>query len=378
MTPCTLQHGVMPSTQERLRGLRHPLNLAGLFTWGAVAFSLHYGPSDQQALRWGLALLFLFAFFGEDWVPRRSLAHGLLIVVQAASALCLIWLSPRMGVSPVLLVMLVASMVTTWPTRWVVPVALLLNIAMYLILRSKGNDFAWMMVLIYAGFQMFAGVTVQASRNAEESRDRLARVNADLLATRSLLADASRDAERMRVARELHDVLGHKLTAMRINLRTLASEPAASDRLKLCDQLSAELLDDVRGVVQTLRDAEGLDIATSLQALAAPFPATRMDLRIAPDVRINNPALAETVLRVVQEALTNSARHSDASTLQVDVARHDESLHVTIEDDGQLRGELREGNGLTGMRERIEERGGTLALLRGARGALRIEAVLPT
>ena len=367
----------MSNAQNRLRNMLSPLNLAGLFTWAALAFTLQYGPSDQLALRWALALVFLFAFFGEDWVPRRSPAHVLLVAVQAASALSLIWLSPTMGVSPVLLVMLVASMATCWPTRWIVPAALLLNLAMYLILRSKGHDYAWMTVLIYTGFEMFAGVTVLASRNAEEARDRLAHVNADLLATRSLLADASRDAERMRVARELHDVLGHKLTAMRINLRSLAGEPGASDRLKLCEQLSGELLDDVRGVVQTFRDADGLDIATSLQALAAPFPTTRLDLRITEDVRITNPALAETVLRIVQEALTNTARHSAAKVLHVDIAMDASDLRLTIEDDGKLRGELREGNGLTGMRERIEERGGSLALLRNDSGALRIEAVLP-
>ena len=368
----------MSNVQARLRSLFTPLNLAGLFTWAAVAFTLRYGPSDQLALRWALALTFLFAFFGEEWVARRSSAHIVLVAVQAASALGLIWLSPNMGVSPVLLVMLIASMTTSWPTRSVVVVALMLNLAMYLVLRSKGNDYAWMMVLIYTGFEMFAGITVQASRTAEEARDRLSRVNADLLATRSLLADASRDAERMRVARELHDVLGHKLTAMRINLRSLAGEPGASDRLKLCEQLSAELLDDVRGVVQTLRDADGLDIATSLQALAAPFPATRLDLHIAPDVHIANPSVAETVLRVVQEALTNTARHSDGGLLRVDITMTEANLHIALEDNGVLRGELREGNGLTGMRERIEERGGTLALLRNAHGALRIEAALPT
>lgn len=368
----------MSNVQARLRSLFNPLNLAGLFTWAAVAFTLRYGPSDQLALRWALALTFLFAFFGEEWVARRSAAHIVLVAVQAASALGLIWLSPNMGVSPVLLVMLIASMTTSWPTRSVVVVALMLNLAMYLVLRSKGNDYAWMMVLIYTGFEMFAGVTVQASRTAEEARDRLSRVNADLLATRSLLADASRDAERMRVARELHDVLGHKLTAMRINLRSLAGEPGASDRLKLCEQLSAELLDDVRGVVQTLRDADGLDIATSLQALAAPFPATRLDLHIAPDVHIANPSVAETVLRVVQEALTNTARHSDGGLLLVDITMTEANLHIALEDNGVLRGELREGNGLTGMRERIEERGGTLDLLRNAHGALRIEAALPT
>lgn len=367
----------MPPIRERLRNLLNPLNLAGLFTWGAVAFTLQYGPPEQLWLRWAMALLFLFAFFGEDWVPRRSAAHLLLVAVQAATALGLIWLTPRMGVAPVLLVMLIASLVTCWPMRWVVVVALVLNLAMYLLLRSKGFDAAGIMVLIYAGFQMFAGITVQASRNAEEARDRLARVNADLLATRSLLADASRAAERMRVARELHDVLGHKLTAMRINLRSLAGEPDASDRLKLCEHLSAELLDDVRGVVRAMRDGDGLDIATSLQALAAPFPATRLDLHIAPGLRIIDPALAETVLRIVQESLTNTARHSAGRVLHVDITAQPAGLRLVIEDDGRLRGELREGNGLTGMRERIEERGGTLTLARGAQGALHIDAWVP-
>lgn len=367
----------MASLQEHLRGLLRPLNLAGLFTWAAVAFTLQYGPPEQLGLRWAMALLFLFAFFGDDWFPRNSPWRLVLLVLQAASALGLIWLSSSAGVAPVLLVMLIAGLATHWPIRRVLVVAVLLNLAMYFILRAKGNDYALMMVLIYAGFQMFAVITVQASRNAEEARDRLVRVNADLLATRSLLADASRDAERMRVARELHDVLGHKLTAMRINLRTLADAPDASDRLKLCEQLSAELLVDVRGVVQTLRDADGLDIATSLQALAAPFPTTRLALHIAPDVRITDTALAETVLRIVQEALTNTARHGAATILHVDITMATHHLRLILEDDGKLNGALREGNGLTGMRERVEDRGGTLALSRGERGALRIDAMLP-
>ena len=367
----------MSSIKGHLRNLLSPLNLAGLFTWGAVAFTLQYGPPEQLGLRWALALAFLFSFFGEDGVARNSPLRILLVTVQAVSALWLVWLSSDAGVTPVLIVMLVASLSTCWPTRWVVPVALLLNLAMYLILRAKGHDYAVMVVLIYAGFEMFAGVTVHASRSAEEARDRLARVNADLLATRSLLADASRDAERMRLARELHDVLGHKLTAMRIHLRAMAGEPDASDSLKLCEQLSAELLDDVRGVVHAMRDADGLDIATSLQALASPLPATRLELNIAPEVHITDPVLAETLLRVVQEALTNTARHGAASRLKVDVATQGDDLRLTIEDDGRLRGELREGNGLTGMRERVEERGGTLLFSRGAQGALRIEAVLP-
>lgn len=363
--------------RKRLPWQIKPIDLAGLFTWLAVAFTLQYGPADQLALRWALAVLFLLCFFAEDWWPLPAAGRTALVLAQALCALALVGLQPRSGVSPVLLVMLVASLAATWPMRQVIAMALLLNLAMYALLRANGHEFAGMMTLIYAGFQMFAGTTVQASRHAEQARDQLAYVNADLLATRSLLADASRDAERMRVARELHDVLGHKLTALRINLRSLADAADAPDRLKLCEQLSAQLLDDVRGVVHAMRDADGLDIANSLHALAAPFPALRFVLRISPQVNIRHPALADTVLRVVQEALTNAARHGGARTLQVEMTMHEDTLHLHIEDDGQLHGELREGHGLTGMRERVEERCGTLAFSRSAKGGLRINAMLP-
>lgn len=372
--PKRTQHVRMKPRRE---ALLHPMNLAGLFTWGAVALTLNIGPAEQLWQRWGVALLFLVAMMAEHWTRPRSLPLAMLLLVQAVCALVLIWLTPRMGVSPVLLVMLVASIASGWPPRVVIPVALVLNIAMYLILRANGNEYALMIVMIYAAFETFAALTSHYARTAEQARDRLASVNADLLATRALLAESSRDAERLRVARELHDVAGHKLTALRLNLRALGAQEGASPQLKLAEQLSAELLGDIRGVVHALRDVDGLDIATALHALAAPFPQPRLELKMDDDVRITDPALADTVLRVVQEALTNSARHAEAKTLRVRLSRNGDALQVHVEDDGRLHGSLREGNGLTGMRERIEERGGRIAFARTGSGALRIDAELP-
>src|SRR5690606_597714 len=157
------------------------------------------------------------------------------------------------------------------------------------------------------------------ARSAERARDRLALVNADLLATRALLADSARDAERLRVARELHDVAGHKLTALTLNLRALAAEPglAGHQGLDVARQLAGELMGDLRQVVQQLREDRGLDLATALHALAAPLPRPALRLDIADDVRIGDPQVAEALLRMVQEALTNSARHGQARHLDV-------------------------------------------------------------
>ena len=214
---------------------------------------------------------------------------------------------------------------------------------------------------------------------AERSRDQLALVNADLLATRALLADSARDAERVRVARELHDVAGHKLTAMKLNLRALAADPVLGQQSEvvIAQQLSSELLDDIRNVVQALRDTRGLDMHTALRALAAPMPRPLLKLDIDEQVRVSDPLVAETILRIVQEAMTNAARHSDASTLSVALHHQGDELLLDIHDDGRLRGSLREGNGLAGMRERVIAADGKLQLGQTAHGGLRLQVSLP-
>ena len=129
--------------------------------------------------------------------------------------------------------------------------------------------------------------------------------------------------------------------------------------------------------MHSLRDSGGLDLATALRALAAPLPKPRLALHIADDVRITDPALADTVLRIVQEALTNSARHAGAGEVTVTLARRAAQLELAIEDDGRLRGPLREGHGLAGMRERLAAHGGALSVSKGKAGALRIVATVP-
>lgn len=368
------QHAHMEiGSQSRWRGLLHPLNLAGLLTWCAVAFTLSYGDAALQPWRWGCAVLFLAAFLGATALPQASWQRAVLVLVEAVAALALVRLAHYSGVAPALLVMLAAQVAATWPLRIALLAVAALDLGMYAVLRGV-NEHAGVVVVIFAGFQAFAMLTTHYARSAEQARDRLALVNADLLATRALLAESSRDAERLRLSRDLHDVAGHKLTALRLQLRALAGQPGAPAGLALCEQLSAELLGDIRAVVQSLRDSGELDIATALHALAAPLPRPRLQLQLDDDVHVRDTAVAEALLRCVQEALTNSARHGDAQVLHVALRRQDGRLLLDMQDDGRLRGELREGNGLTGMRERVAEHGGRLHLQRGASGALRIQA----
>lgn len=366
----------MPSP---LRALLQPMNLPAVLTWLAVGLSLPLDRSAQLPGAWLAMAGFLLGFFGDEWFAAARARRGAWFALQTVSALGVCALAPRGGAAPALLVILVAQLAMVYPLRRVYLLAALIDAALYLILLRAGHPVPGIVVLAFAGFQGFAMLIAHYAASAEQARDRLALVNADLLATRALLADSARDAERLRMARELHDVAGHKLTAMMLNLRALAAEPELAGRreVQLAQQLAGELLGDIRSVVQALRDARGLDLGTALRALAAPLPRPALLLELDERLHLTDPALAETLLRVVQEALTNAARHADAAHVFVALRRDGAALELRIDDDGRARAPLREGNGLSGMRERVAAAGGDLEFSLSPEGAMRIHARFP-
>lgn len=371
----------MPGMTSLLRQtLLQPMNLPAVLTWLAVALSLRFNEDKGSPLLWTAMVVFAICFLAHDaFKARKAHWRALLFALETAGALTVCLFASRGGAAPALLVILIAQLAMVYPPRVLIALAIAINLALYLILLKAGSPAPVVITLIFAGFQSFSALIAHYALSAEQARDRLALVNADLLATRALLADSARDAERLRMARELHDVAGHKLTAMMLNLRVLAAEDDFAQRREvlLAQQLAGELLGDIRGVVQALRDTRGLDLATALRALAAPIPKPTLQLEIADDVQVTDPALAETLLRVVQEALTNSARHAEAERVTVRIDRDASALHLRIEDDGRVRGALCEGNGLSGLRERIAEAGGRADIEVGPRGGLRIDASFP-
>lgn len=366
----------------RLKSMLQPLNIAAIITVAAIGATLAALPPAHWPLAYGLLLAFGLLMLLADLLPAapRWTQHAAL-VAMGAIALVLLWQFPRAGSLPILSVIWAAMIASHWPPRAFVAALLATNLVAWWILHDAGFRSPLMSVVLFACFQLFAVLTVHYARSAEASRDALALVNADLLATRALLADATRDAERLRMARELHDVAGHNLTALTLNLRALAADPALAPReeLRTAQAAAARLMGDIRGVVHALRDARGLDIATALQALAAPLPRPRLQLAIADDVRIEDAVMAEALLRTVQEALTNAARHGSADTLHVQLRHQAGALQLAIHDDARAArnsAPLHEGHGLTGMRERIAALGGHINIARSG-GGLRIDATLP-
>lgn len=371
----------------RLRRLVQPLNFAAFLAWGGVVASF---VGENRAIAPGsgpivaaLLVAFIVAFVWPDLATddgeSRVQPQRVSIALQCLFTLGICWFA-RTTTAPVLLVVVLSEFAMVVSQRALVAIAIGINLALYLILK-----FVWsaakpeLIVLIYSGFQCFAAITAWYARRAETAAAELRSVNAHLLATRSLLEESARDQERLRLSRELHDVVGHKLTALKLNLALLERD-AEVDRGKTlitASQLAGELLGDVRGVVAQLRQHEGMDLRHAIDALVAPLPRPRIVLDLADDARAADVAQAETVVRVAQEALTNIVRHAGASKASLRLARDGAALVLAITDDGVGSACLTPGNGLVGMRERVEARGGALTVESGAGRGTRVTARIP-
>ena len=373
----------------RLRPLLEPMNLAAYIAWLAIGSELWTQPISGTGLLAAPGLrplvLALHAAFLALFVLRQLLCRSEASALATVFAQLLVGLAicvlARYGSTPVLLIVALAQLAAMLPPLRVALVFVAVNVAMYCTYRWLWQSSTPVMgTLIYASFQLFAIMTSLYAATAQRAHDALAMVNAELLATRALLEQGVRDSERLRLSRELHDVAGHGLTALKLNLRALQRQPAlAGDaQLALCARLADDLLGDIRGLVQQMRLHDGVELQELIARLAAPFPRPRLHLAIDAALRVPTLEQADAVVRTVQEALTNAARHGGADNLWLAVHRAGDQLQLEFRDDGRgPGGELRFGNGLTGMRERLEAAGGGLRAARGDDGSVQLSAWLP-
>jgi len=178
-----------------------------------------------------------------------------------------------------------------------------------------------------------------------------------------LLTDSAVNDERLRISRDLHDALGHHLTALSLQLevaKKLAEDKALS-HVEQAQAISKLLLADVRQVVADVRSLPNVDIRASLNQLAQSAKAT-VNLEIADNLHIANSRIAETLFRLVQEIVTNSNRHSKTGRLNIRLFENDNAWLLQANDDGKTALNIVPGAGINGMRERVQDMGGTFTL----------------
>ncbi|MFE5245062.1 MULTISPECIES: sensor histidine kinase [unclassified Streptomyces] len=243
-------------------------------------------------------------------------------------------------------------------------------------------------VLLLLGWFLCAGVTGLIDKNWQAYLRQTEQRALDAERTREETALRRAGEERLRIARELHDSLTHSISIVKLQAgvavhlarkRGTEVEPA----LLAIQEASGEAMRELRSTLEVLR-TDVMDPCTGLDRIdeladRARAAGIALAVAVVGDQRPLPASVGGAAYRIVQEALTNVARHADRAGTAVRLTYTDTALTVAVEDEGPcLPGDrIVPGTGLTGMRERVTALGGTLETVPRARGGFSVRAELP-
>jgi len=308
----------------------------------------HFSP-----LKWFFTILgtiaFLLLYFGMFWVSnRRALLHVLGMVVLG------VLYTPYNGGADTFFIFAAAVAPFIVDTE-ADALKILFAIEVVVLLTWRVfHQSPWFLVF---GGGLATVISVSNIHFAQRLRS-----NRRLLRAQEEIEHLAKVAERERIARDLHDVLGHTLSVIALKSelasKLLDRDPQrAGNEIREVEQISRQALSDVRDAIRGYR-AKGL--AAELSQAKTTLETAGVVVQCDAAGSLQLPAVQESVLALaVREAVTNVVRHAHASTCRVRLEQQNGSCRLEIQDDGRGSSGL-EGNGLRGMRERVEMLGGTL------------------
>ncbi|MFC0529528.1 sensor histidine kinase [Phytohabitans kaempferiae] len=365
----------------RRLGTEEWAGLAMLVVAIAVAGPALFGVVDTVIPHaWWIVLFVLFvaALFTTvaTAAGSRQLSYGAFAVAVVASWVVLLSAS-GMGLLSVLLVLTAAVSVYVVP----LPVGLVtigLNtvvIAIGLVVTGQGKADVTITTGFYLLIQLATLLSSVTLIREQRMRRELAEAHVELQAASVLLSESTRTAERLRISRELHDLIGHQLTVLTLELETARHLEGAASRthVERANLVARELLGGVRATVGQMR-TETPDLEQALRRTAGDLPGLDVSIDVSPTVRVDEEKNAAFV-RATQEIVTNTIRHAGARELWISVTADAQGTVLEARDDGRGAREPVLGNGLRGLRERFQALGGDLAIDGG--NGFRVTARVP-
>ncbi len=322
----------------------------------------------------GLVLLVALWIFREKYHNRLPS-----IAVEGAIILALAFNHP----AAFILCGVLAFDLATRGQYWLVP--LLLPGGIYFL---KGQYLVFYIVLLalcaLCGY--LRHILEQRELSFQEVYDAQRRNRYSLEAAKVRLLNSAREAahlaeikERNRIAREIHDSLGHSLAGILLQLQA-AVKTLDRDEKKAREMLTtsvaglAESVNLLRDTVHNIRPQEQLGLE-HFQGIIQSFHFCPVDFQHTGDLSSLSASHIQILSAILKEALTNASRHSQATQVDVNLEVRDKIIRLYIKDNGVGCGRVQEGMGISGMRERVRNAGGTISL--GTDNGFRIVAVLP-
>jgi len=371
------------------------LRYAGLFTWAVVgiplALNTWYFPADQGGNpppNMYYSMVAYLVFGGAYWMVTHELGvrrpRWFDIVLLAALTVAAIAVSQLTGTGLGGILLMIVAGVIPWlmPLPAGVPWLIVQHVALVpVFVRGQGFTLveAVLQAALYIGYSSFTFITGLVAKQQAQAREEQRRLNAELRATRVLLAESSRMSERLRISRELHDLLGHHLTALSLNLEVAGhlTEGKAQEHVRQSLTLAKLLLTDVREAVSEMREERGVDLAAALRTLVEGVPSLEVRLALPERLSVDDPERAQVLLRCAQEIITNAVRHAGATRLDLEVEPQANAIVLRARDDGRGSDSPTPGNGLRGMRERLAACGGQLDIITAPGQGFALDVRLP-
>jgi signal transduction histidine kinase len=355
-------------------------------------------PPISAPVLWASAIALLaVATAGSYWVERHRSAATLTALFATQLALCGLALWGSGGTSGLVLLATISQSVLYLEIRFAALVVAIASAMAVAALSIVAPDAASLVqglagfgaaVAFVAAFSWMALKQHEVRADVERLAAELARANEQLRAHAAEVEELSAARERNRIAREIHDSVGHFLTATNVQLEAArAVIDGSPDRARVALGRAADLtrdaLAEVRGSVALLRQTS--PHAGSLhESLEALVERTRQgglaaELSVGGEARTLSPPVELALYRAAQEALTNVQRHARATRVDVALRFSPEVVELSVEDDGVGAGEARpaSGFGILGMTERIGAIGGRLEVGSGEGPGFRVRVEVP-
>jgi len=378
------------------QGKHRPIELlryAGLFLWfcAGIPLLLMYQifPEPLESTAY-IAWFLLHGLFGmmywnlTRYLPERTdtVYRMLYLSILTGSALGISAVSQTLlgGILLLIVAVILPWMLSVTPAvSWLIAQNFLLAITFMRVPDVTFSD-ATLGTGLFLGISLFAFMSSVVAMRQNMARDKLRMVNSELRATQALLEENTRIAERVRIARELHDLVGHHLTALTLNLEVVTHlvDGKVLGHVQQAHSLARLLLADVREVVSEMRKGDKVNLAAALRTLIEGVPKPVIHLDLPAEEVMAAPQRAQVLLRCVQEMITNSVRHARARNMWIRLSMTREGFAMSARDDGIGTRKIVAGNGLNGMSERLQQLGGKLEIESEPGAGFELHAWLPT
>jgi len=346
------------------------LHFSGFLTWLVICFlslnNLIIGPEYFLKLAAFLVFYISFAVIVSSRTASFPKRDKLILLGQVILVLILVKFD-KYDITPILLVLIATQLPSRFSRRQAMYILIYITAAHFLLIYDGHILNTFFHVIIYFMLQIFGFSAIESALREVKAKEELSAINQELLATRFMLKESSQRKERLRISRDLHDVIGHQLTALALNLEVSRHKVPDEFKPLLEDNLShaKSLLSNVREVVKEMRTEEQFDLVEKLAALIEQLPGCQLNVESAPIV--NALSLKQQLMFCLQEGVSNAIRHGKATQFTLSAERKDKQVCIYLTDNGVVASgnklDKKLGSGLIGMQERLIDFQGKVELI---------------